>query len=121
MEILKGARPVFACGLALLFSQIQTHAPLISGHAVMFSSGMAAIFTLLLHIHPKRVVVEGGYHGTHKAIALCARQVGSTTYFQGPEPLSSQPQEGDLWWLEVPRNATCEVVDIAAYVSPEFL
>jgi cystathionine beta-lyase/cystathionine gamma-synthase len=87
----------------------------------MFSSGMAAIFTLLLHIHPKRVVVEGGYHGTHKAIALCARQVGSTTYFKGPEPLSSQPQEGDLWWLEVPRNATCEVVDIAAYVSPEFL
>ena len=39
------------------------------GHAVAYASGVSAILAALLHWLPKRIAVDGGYHGTHAVMA----------------------------------------------------
>jgi cystathionine gamma-synthase len=82
------------------------------GHAVVYASGQAAATAALLHLRPRRVAVaRGGYHGTHAAIdALAPLGVEKV-------PLDAPLGEGDLVWLETPRNPTCEIQDVAAHAA----
>ena len=81
------------------------------GHAVTYASGQAAAHAALLHCRPRRVAIEGGYHGTHALLE--ALRAGGLEGVGLEAPLN----EGDLVWLETPRNPTCQVEDIAAHVQ----
>jgi cystathionine gamma-synthase len=82
------------------------------GHAVVYASGQAATTAALQHLRPRRVAIQrGGYHGTHAALdALAAWGVEKV-------PLDGPLREGDVVWLETPRNPTCELQDIAAHAA----
>ena len=87
----------------------------------MYSSGLAATFAVLSRLLPTRVAIDGGYHGTHLTIGQLRRISGGALC----EPIALPPaadaastlREGDLIWLETPRNPDCRVADIAAYVA----
>src|SRR5512139_3833668 len=82
------------------------------GHAVTYASGQAAATAALLHLRPRRVAIaRGGYHGTHLAVEAL-RPFGVE-----PVALDADLREGDLVWLETPKNPTCEIQDIAAHVA----
>src|SRR5512138_70673 len=82
------------------------------GHAVVYASGQAAATAALLHLRPRRVAIaRGGYHGTHLAIdALAPLGVAKIA-------LDAPLAQGDLVWLETPRNPTCEIQDVAAHAA----
>jgi cystathionine gamma-synthase len=83
-----------------------------AGEAVVYASGQAATTAALLHLRPRRVAIgRGGYHGTHLALgALAALGVAKV-------PLDADLGEGDLVWLETPRNPTAEIQDIALHAE----
>ena len=82
------------------------------GHAVVYSSGLAAVQALLMHLKPRRVVLaSGGYLGTHQVLEQWS-SLGVVLV-----PLDSNLQRDDLVWLETPSNPTCEVADIASFVE----
>jgi cystathionine gamma-synthase len=79
------------------------------GHAVCYSSGMAAIAAAMAFFRPRRVALpDDVYHGVRELIraleehglveAVPADQLG----------------EGDLRWIETPSNPRCLLTDIAA-------
>lgn len=77
------------------------------GHAIVYGSGLAAVSALLHHLHPKRVAIGGGYHGTHAVIAHWS-SLGVASV-----PLDAELGRGDMLWVETPKNPMCEVTDIA--------
>jgi cystathionine gamma-synthase len=79
------------------------------GHAVSYASGLAAVYAALRHLRPRRVAIAGGYHGTHAVLARLSEDGVAVT------DLEAAPGEGDVLWLETPRNPTCELQDIAAH------
>ncbi|KAI0832521.1 cystathionine gamma-synthase [Trametes gibbosa] len=84
------------------------------GHAITYSSGLAASHAALVHFKPKRVAITDGYHGCHATIQLYKRNRG------GDLPLISIDdhfQPGDLCWLETPLNPTGEARDIKYYAD----
>jgi cystathionine gamma-synthase len=81
------------------------------GHAVVYASGMAATHAALRHFRPRRVLIQGGYYGTHLLLERLRADGLETARLDDP------PREGDLIWLETPKNPTCELEDIAAHVS----
>ncbi len=82
------------------------------GEAVAYASGQAAATAALLHLRPRRVAIaRGGYHGTHAAVEAF-RPFGVEKV-----PLDAPVGEGDLVWLETPRNPTCELEDVAAHAA----
>lgn len=81
------------------------------GHAVAYASGQAATYGAMRQIRPARVAVDRGYHGTHGVLARLEEE--------GVEliGLESEFRQGDLIWLETPKNPTCELEDIALYAE----
>ena len=77
------------------------------GHAVAYPSGQAATYAAMRHLRPCRVAVDKGYHGT--------REILDRLQEDGVQviPLDGELGEGDLIWLETPKNPTCELEDIA--------
>lgn len=90
-------------------------------HAVLYSSGLSAIFAVLSRLLPARIAITGGYHGTHLVIAQLQRISGGARCKVVPLPQPDQVASilgpEDLLWLETPVNPTCDVCDIAAYVG----
>jgi cystathionine beta-lyase/cystathionine gamma-synthase len=44
------------------------------GHAVTYSSGLAAVYAAMVYYLPKRLIIsKEGYHGTHDAVNLYKR------------------------------------------------
>ncbi len=79
------------------------------GRAITYSSGQAATAAALSHLSPRRVALgPGGYHGTRAALE--ALKIGAISL---EEPLS----EGDVVWLETPRNPTAEVLDVEVHAA----
>ena len=82
------------------------------GHAVVYASGQAAATAALLHVRPRRVAIaRGGYHATHLAIEALAPLGVSKVALDAPLG------QGDLVWLETPKNPTCELQDVAAHAA----
>lgn len=82
------------------------------GHAVVYASGQAAATAALLHLRPRRVAIaRGGYHGIQAAIDAF-RPWGVEKI-----PLEAPLAEGDVVWLETPKNPTCEIQDVAAHAA----
>jgi cystathionine gamma-synthase len=83
------------------------------GHAVCYASGQAAAHAALLHLRPRRVIVPLiGYHGIRALLERLAENGGLELVWGDAEPAA-----GDVVWIETPRNATCEVADIAAHAA----
>jgi cystathionine gamma-synthase len=100
------------------------------GQALMFSSGLAAAFTVLLHYRPKRVAVAHGYWGTQEVLEVLRRsshELGVRIYVRPGSlltcvqyelvSLEEPPQAGDVFWMESPRNPRCELLDIARFAE----
>ncbi len=82
------------------------------GEAVVYASGQAAATAALMHLHPRRVAIQrGGYHGI-QAVIDAFRAWGVEKV-----PLDAPLGEGDVVWLETPRNPTCEIHDISAHAA----
>jgi cystathionine gamma-synthase len=77
------------------------------GHAAVYGSGLAAVTALMHHLHPRRVAIDGGYHGTYAVLGQWA-PLGVEVV-----PLATDLRKGDLLWIESPKNPQCEVYDIA--------
>jgi len=77
------------------------------GHAVTYASGLAATVAVLRHYRPRRVLIAAGYHGTHQVLESLKPE---GLQVLGPDAESG---EGDLIWIETPKNPTCELEDIA--------
>lgn len=69
----------------------------------------------MAHLAPRRILIRGGYHGTHQTIELLQRLGGAS----GAEvaDLDAPVRSGDLVWLETPRNPDVALADIGAYVE----
>ena len=81
------------------------------GHALTYASGLASVHALVHYLRPKRVAIRGGYFGVHALLHRLAPEGVSVV------DLDDAVEQGDLVWLETPRNPTCEVEDIAAYAK----
>jgi cystathionine gamma-synthase len=82
------------------------------GVAVVYASGQAAAHAALLHLAPRRVAIaRGGYHGTHAVLASVARFGIEAVALDAPLG------DGDVVWLETPKNPTCELQDVAAHAA----
>ncbi len=79
------------------------------GTAAVYSSGQAATMAALMHYSARRVALgPGGYHGTRAALEALRVE---------PLPLEAPLVQGDVVWLETPRNPTAEVLDVEAHAA----
>lgn len=79
------------------------------GHAVAYSSGMAAVAAVLEHVEPSRVVLPDVVY--HEVRELVRDRERRGILVRGS---MSRLAAGDLVWVETPSNPFCEVTDIAA-------
>lgn len=91
----------------LLLSAVES-TPSTAAYAVLYSSGLAATFGALSRLLPPRVAISGGYHGTHQVLAQLQR-ISSGKLCQPvpllpPQSLATSLREGDVLWLETPRE-----------------
>lgn len=85
-----------ATRLESIFSEI------LGGHAVIYSSGLAAYFATLTHYNPKKLFIGQSYHGCHGIADIFTRNNGMKQYpLDRIEELAS---EGDIVHLETPVN-----------------
>mmetsp|Transcript_1986 Transcript_1986/g.6581 ORF Transcript_1986/g.6581 Transcript_1986/m.6581 type:complete len:336 (-) Transcript_1986:471-1478(-) len=82
------------------------------GRSLLYGSGLSAVSAAMVALKPKRVLISGGYHGTHAALRVL-RQSRDVEV----AGLDETPREGDLAWLETPKNPTGELADIRKYVA----
>lgn len=78
------------------------------GHAVAYSSGMAAVAAVVDHVRPRKVHVPDVYHGV-RMLFESREQAGHLTLVE-----RDALGEGDLEWIESPSNPLCAITDITA-------
>ncbi|KAJ1982927.1 hypothetical protein H4R35_000053 [Dimargaris xerosporica] len=83
------------------------------GHAVTYATGLAAMFALLLHLKPRRIVFCAGYHGCHAVLDLYRKKVAPLEEVSLSTPLTKE----DLVWIENPTGPTGEVYDTRHYAD----
>jgi hypothetical protein len=91
-------------------------------HALLYGSGLAAASAILVALLPdvKRIAISGGYHGTHLILDTLKTLRPSFEVIELPpsvEEAAASLREGDLVWLESPRNPECQVFDIAGFAG----
>ncbi|MCJ1479945.1 hypothetical protein MMC06_000099 [Schaereria dolodes] len=93
---------------ALLTSLL--HAPTLT-----YSSGLAALHAAYVYLHPKRVSIGEGYHGSHGVLGIHKKLSGLEIL-----PLDCAVEElgvGDVIHLETPLNPTGEAYSIAQFAE----
>ena len=81
-----------------------------AGHAVMYPSGMGAVFALLRFLRPKRIFLpEERYPGVYDLVTSEAAR-GTWEVVADTADLA----EDDVWWVETPSNPSCLITDVAA-------
>ncbi|KAI8908920.1 Cys/Met metabolism PLP-dependent enzyme-domain-containing protein [Gorgonomyces haynaldii] len=87
-------------------------------YAATYSSGLAAIYALLHHVQPNKILTtRHGYHGSHMTIGTFVRKRETEILYLEDGHKMDELSEGDLIWLESPLNPTGEVVDLSLYQS----
>lgn len=82
------------------------------GHAVCYSSGMAAASAAMAFFRPTRVALPDEVYHEVRALALTLEEAG-TLQISPPEAL----EDGDVQWLETPSNPRCLLTDIEMVAS----
>ncbi|RKO91139.1 Cys/Met metabolism PLP-dependent enzyme-domain-containing protein [Blyttiomyces helicus] len=84
--------------------------------AVTYASGLAAVTAALAFCKPKRIIMSRqGYHGSHAAVDVYARGRESlVVHIEDGMPVL---EDGDLVWLESPRNPRGEISDVRAVAA----
>lgn len=97
---------------------------LLHGHALTYSSGLAAFHALLVYLRPNVVAVghadRGGYHGCHGVLGLHTKLHGlKLVDLHGDEAAwdAAGLGAGDVVHVETPLNPTGEAYDIAAFAE----
>jgi cystathionine beta-lyase/cystathionine gamma-synthase len=88
---------------------------LLKAPCLTYSSGLSALYALLVHLNPKNIAIGDGYHGCHGVVALHQRLTGANKL-----PLDCAPsdlQKGDLICLETPVNPTGKAFNIQHYAD----
>ncbi|KAG8936037.1 hypothetical protein FRC02_004949 [Tulasnella sp. 418] len=86
---------------------------IMNGHALTYSSGLAAATAAIIHYAPKRIAITGGYMGVHGIIDIVKRINKDLVVID----LDDDYQPGDLCWVETPLNPTGEARDLAKYAA----
>ncbi|PGH32252.1 cystathionine beta-lyase [[Emmonsia] crescens] len=89
--------------------------PLLHGHVLSYTSGLAALHAALVFFNPRRISVGNGYHASHGVIALQTRLNGLQKL-----PLDcpvDELQQGDIILLETPVNPHGTAFDIQHYAD----
>ncbi|BGP12901.1 hypothetical protein JCM10213_005147 [Rhodosporidiobolus nylandii] len=88
---------------------------ILGGPTIVFPSGIAAVFAVLLHVRPDVIAVTDGYHGCHGAFAVY-RQTRGEDHVRIIKLDDAYPKNKKvLVWLETPLNPTGESRSIAVY------
>lgn len=82
------------------------------GHAVTYSSGLAAVHAALVHFRPERVAVRQCYFGTQANFTLFNK-----IRVLEKIDVDDEFKKGDLVWIESPINPTGEIHDISHYAQ----
>ncbi|KAH6606378.1 cystathionine beta-lyase [Trichoderma cornu-damae] len=88
---------------------------LIGQQAITYGSGLAAFHAMMTHLNPKKVAIEGGYHGCHGILGIFERLTGLKKL-----PLDCDLSElgpGDVIHVETPLNPTGEARDLKYYAD----
>ncbi|KAL4934142.1 putative transsulfuration enzyme family protein [Aspergillus undulatus] len=88
---------------------------LLKGHAVSYSTGLAALHASLVLLNPRRVSVGEGYHGSHEVISVVSRLSGLEKL-----PLDCSAESlgaGDVIVLETPVNPLGTAFSIKEYAE----
>jgi cystathionine beta-lyase len=92
-------------------------------HAYFFSSGLAAVTSILHLLKPGNniVAVSDLYGGTHRLFENLMRNFGLTfTYIEGVDPNDFEKAIKDntrLFWIESPTNPLLKLIDIKAVAA----
>jgi len=88
---------------------------LLHGHALSYTSGLAALHAALVFFNPRRISIGDGYHGCHGVISLLSRLTGLEKLdLTCP---ADQLDAGDLILLETPVNPHGTVFNIEKYAE----
>ncbi|KAI9168621.1 hypothetical protein H9P43_007994 [Blastocladiella emersonii ATCC 22665] len=88
-------------------------------HAVVYASGLAALFAVMHHYTPRRIVTQLGYHGTFAGLREYLRNRPGCVHV-ALSPTDTLPADlgaGDLVLLESPLNPYGDVTDLASVSS----
>ncbi|CRG91909.1 hypothetical protein PISL3812_08963 [Talaromyces islandicus] len=88
---------------------------LLNGHAVSFSSGLAALHAALVLLNPRRISVGEGYHGSHEVISVISRLSGLQKL--GLDCHAESLEKGDVILLETPVNPLGTALSIEEYAK----
>ncbi|EEP82031.1 conserved hypothetical protein [Uncinocarpus reesii 1704] len=88
---------------------------LLNGHAVSYSSGLAAVHAALVLLNPRRISVGDGYHGCHEVISVVSRLSGLQKL--ALDCPAESLGEGDVILLETPVNPLGTAFSIAEYAQ----
>ncbi|KAJ9268748.1 hypothetical protein DTO212C5_5166 [Paecilomyces variotii] len=88
---------------------------LLHGHAISYSSGLAALHATLTLLNPHHISLGDGYHGSHEVISVISRLSGLQKL-----PLdcpASSLEKGDVILLETPINPFGTAFNIEEYAK----
>lgn len=87
---------------------------LLGAPTLVYSSGLAALHALFVHLNPRAIAIGSGYHGAHAVVSLLSRLTGLKVLTLDQIDLL---EKGDVVHVETPVNPTGEARDIAHYVA----
>ncbi|BEJ15426.1 hypothetical protein CspHIS471_0500310 [Cutaneotrichosporon sp. HIS471] len=84
---------------------------LLGGKSLTYPTGLAALFSMLVHLRPKRIAMRAGFSGCHGVVRILGRVYG----LEKVDLDSDEIGEGDVILLETPLNPSGEARDIVHY------
>ncbi|KAI1824457.1 pyridoxal phosphate-dependent transferase [Xylaria intraflava] len=88
---------------------------ILRGPTLSYSSGLSAFHAMLVFLNPKRIAIDGGYHGCHGVIGVVAKLTGLKQV--GLDCADEELGPGDLIHVETPLNPTGEARDLEFYAA----
>lgn len=101
-----------ATRLESIFSEI------LGGHAVIYSSGLAAYFATLTHYNPKKLFIGQSYHGCHGIADIFTRNNGMKQY---PLDRISRPDVHDSSLVIYIHRCRSKRTHARAHPSPQHI
>lgn len=94
-------------------------ASLCKGHALTYSSGLAAFFALLTYLKPKVIAIGGGYHGCHGVIDVHSKLTGLKKVDLHDEKSWDEAGlgKGDIVHVETPNNPTGSALNLEEFAE----